>query len=189
MSAGIISDISDSLRKLLQNQLKGLVSSDCVYVESPAEVVISQDSPTLIIFLYQITENHHFKNVDHERVASNQVGRPPFVVDLHYLFIPYGVDRSNEYQILGRVMQALADHPKLSGSDLIGELTGSNQEFHILYQSLGFEEIVRLWNTFYNRPFKTSVSYLVSSAGIDSAIAPETVQPVIQRELHIGMKE
>ena len=182
MSDGVISDISETLRKLLQDKLADLVAPDHVSVESPAEIVLDTN-PWLIIFLYQVTENPHFKYQEPERIASDQISRPPFVVDLHYLFVPYGQNRDNEYQILGRVIQTFSDQPTLRGSWLQGGLAGSDKEFRIVHQSLSLEELVRLWTTFYNRPFKASVSCQVTPVGIDSALAPVTVRPVVERDL------
>ncbi len=185
MSDGVISDISQTLQNLLQDKLSDMVKKGHVCVESPAEIDVVDPSPWLIIFLYQITENPHFKYQEPERIASDQLRRPPFVVDLHYLFVPYGKDRDTEYQILGRVIQTFADHAVLRGSELQGGLAGSDKEFRILHQSLSLEELVRLWTTFYNRPFKASVSYQVTPVGIDSALGPVIVRPVVERDLRI----
>lgn len=184
MSDGVISDISQTLQKLLQDKLSDLVGKGHVSVESPAEIAMD-NTPCLIIFLYQITENPHFKYQEPERIASDQLSRPPFVVDLHYLFVPYGKDRDNEYQILGRVIQTFSDYPTLRGTGLQGGLAGSGKEFRVIHQSLSLEELVRLWTTFYNRPFKASVSYQVTPVGIDSALPPVIVRPVVERDLRI----
>lgn len=185
MSDGVISDISQTLLELLQDKLSDLFTDpDHICVESPAEFDVDK-VPGLIIFLYQVTENPHFKYQEPERIASDQLSRPPFVVDLNYLFVPYGNDRDTEYQILGRVIQALSDHAVLRGTDLKGGLAGSDKEFRILHQSLSLEELARLWTTFYNRPFKTSVSYQVTPVGIDSALGPVIVRPVVERNLRI----
>jgi len=186
MSSGIISDISETLRKLLEDKLAGLVVQENVIVESPAEFTFDVQ-PSLIVFLYQFTENPHFKYQEPGRIASDknseQIKRPPFVVDLHYLLVPYAQTRDNEYHILERVIQTLSDYSTLRGSLLQRGLAGSDQEFRIIHQSLSLEELVRLWTTFYNRPFKASVSCQVTPVGIDSALKPMPVRPVVGREL------
>ena len=183
MSDSVISDISETLCRLLQDRLSDLVAPDHVVTESPAEID-PKTIPAVSIFLFQISENQYLKNLEPERTASDRIKRPPFVVDLHYLFVAYGQSRDNEYHILGRVLQALADQPTLHGTILQGGLAGSGKEFRVIHHSTSLEELVRLWTTFYNRPFKASVSYQVTPVAIDSARAPQAMHPVAERTLH-----
>ena len=71
------------------------------------------------------------------------------------------------------------------GPALQGALAGTDSQFEVTLHSVPLEEILRLWNTFSNRPFKLSVSYLVSGVRIDSVREPVTVEPVLQRDIRV----
>lgn len=177
---GVIADVSETLLKLLQERMRDLVASDHITLASPAEVELDT-SAWLTLFLYQVVENHHLKNLEMERIDSNRLRYPPFVVDLFYLVVAYAQKREDEHRILGRVMQVFASQPALRGSRLQGTLEGSEEELRVLFHPLPLEELLRLWNAFNNKPYKLSISYQVTSVKIDSLLPPLAVQPAVER--------
>jgi hypothetical protein len=180
-----ITDVSDSLLQLLRDNLVGLVTSDHVTLASPADVVFDT-APWLTVFLYQVTPNAHLRNDLPERLDGGNYKPAPTSLDLFYMLIPYANSRDTEYQILGRVVQALASYPVLTGSRLRGSLAGSAEELHVVPTALAMEELLRLWNTFNNRPYKVSLTYQIAAIKIDSLQPPVHVAPVVERSLRVS---
>jgi hypothetical protein len=179
---GAIAGVSETLVKLLQEGLVGLVAPDHITLASPAEVELDT-SPWLGLFLFQVAENHRMKNQSMERLDPLRLQHPAFVVDLSYLVIPYAQTRETEHLILGRVIQVFAGHPVLLGSRLQGSLAGSTEELRVLFHPLSTEELFRLWNAFHTKPFKLSLCYQVSPVKIDTILPPVGVPPVVERTL------
>jgi Pvc16 N-terminal domain len=181
---GAIADTSESLLKLLRDRLSGLVASDHVTLVSPAEIELDT-TPSLAVFLYQVLPNAHLKNLEPERVGAGTLRPAPTTVDLFYLLVPYAQKREDEHKVLGRVIQSLNATPVLRGSWLQGSLLGSDDRIRVLFHPLAFEEHLRLWNAFGNRPFKLSATYLVTPVSIESSAEPFDAPPVVERRLQV----
>lgn len=180
-----IADVSDSLLQLLRDHLGGLVGSDHVTLASPVDVELDT-APWLILFVYQVDSNVHLRNELPERLDSATYRPAPAMLDLYYMLVPYASARDTEYQILGRVVQVLASYPVLTGSLLRGSLAGSAEELHVVPTTLSMEDLLRLWNTFTNRPFKVSLAYQIAAVKLDSLQPPIHVEPVVERSLHVS---
>lgn len=179
-----IADAGESLLKLLRDALAGVVATDHVTLTSPAEIEVDT-APWLAAFLYHMLPNPDLRNVRPERVSGNTLKPPPQWLDLYYLLVPYAQKREDEHKILGRVVQALNATPVLRGSWLTGSLAGTSAEVRVIPHPLGFDETVRLWQLFSNRPYKLSAGYLLTPVAIDSSLAPFTATPVVERQLEV----
>lgn len=180
----VIADASETLLKLLKESLAGIVAPDHVTLASPADIDLD-NNPWLAIFLYQVAENHHLRDLGPERLSDDTMGYPPTVFDLYYLIIPYAATRETEYQILGRAMQTLAANRILKGARLQGSLEGTEEELHVRFHALSLEEMIRLWNSFNTKPYKLSIAYSLSFVKLDSTLAPLTIRPVVERLLRV----
>jgi len=181
---GVVADVSETLLKLLRERLSDLVAADHITPASPAEIDLDT-SPWLAVFLYRIVEHLQLNNEHMERIGENQARRPPFVVDLLYLVVPYAQSREDEQRILGRVIQVFSAQAILRGSWLQGKLAGTDDEFRVVFHPLPHEELLRLWSAFDNKPYKLSICYLVTPVKIDSAAPPISVQPVVERTVRV----
>ncbi|HYH05198.1 MAG TPA: DUF4255 domain-containing protein [Bacillota bacterium] len=181
----VLRDVSDTLKMLFKAHIPELTDENAIVYESPAEIEPST-SAKLSVFLYQITENTHLRNLPPE-FTGNQMHEPPMVVDLYYMFTPYASSRETELIILERVLQILHDRPVLKGEILQGQLRESadNKEIRAVTYQLGFDEINKFWERFPNKPFKLSVAYLLTPVVIASERF-ETFPRVEQRQLNIG---
>jgi hypothetical protein len=179
-----IADVGETLLKVLREQLAPLVAADHITLASPADVELDT-APWLVLFLYQIVANPHLQNPPLIRTEPGRLQFAPLTVDLLYLVVPYAQSRENEHQIMGRVMQIFAAQPVLRGSWLQGSLAGSDEELRVLHHALPLDELLRLWTAFNNKPYKLSVSYLVTPVRIDSARPPISIQPVTQRDVRM----
>ncbi len=184
LGSDVIADVSETLLKLLRDQLAGTIASDHVTLASPAEVEVD-NAPWLAMFLYQVTENQYLKNEPFERIDATQWRIPPYAVDLSYLLVPYAQSRETEQQILGKVLQVFSSHPIIKGSLLQRDLAGTDEELRIVFRPLSLEDMFRLWSAFPNKPYKLSVSYQVTPVRIDSVLPPLTAQPVLEKVVHL----
>lgn len=164
----VINDISNTLLTLLKSNMNGLVSSQHITLLSPAAVAGEEKSPKLFLYLYNISEDEHLKNLAMQQIDSERLQGPPLPLNLFYLLTPYASDHQGELQILGRAMQIFHDNSIVRGSLLQGSLSGTFEEIAILLQQMSLEDMNKLWSMFGGKPYKLSVSYKVSPALIDS---------------------
>jgi len=161
----VISDVSKTLLKLLKDNMQDLLDSNNIVLSSPAEMECVT-APRLSLFLYQVSESLYLKN--QEVLGSNRSQLLPLTLQLFYLLTPYAKTEENEQQILGKSMQVFHDNATLGGSVLQGTLKGSEQVLRLTPQYLTFDELVRIWNAFPEKPYKLSVCYQVSPVETDS---------------------
>lgn len=189
MSYTVIEDVSNTLVNLLRNRMEDVLpppNDQQIVLLSPAEV--EGQSVRLTLFLYAIVENAYLKNEERRVVRSTEMRPPPLSLDLYYLLTTYAdanapADPTLEaHRILGRAMQIFYDNGILSGSVLHERLAARNAELRLSLNPITVEDLTRIWSVFPNRPYRTSVSYLVTPARIDSD-RHEDVQRVLSKEM------
>ena len=150
---------------------------------STPEEMAENDAEGLSVWLYRVARDEERLNAPPERVSYNQVRRAPLPVRLHYLLTPITASADlqggpeTEQVVLGKVLQALNDHPVLRGTDLQGELSGTAAELAVRLEPLTLEEIARVWDAL-DGSYQLSVSYEVSVVQIATDEQPESVAPV-----------
>jgi hypothetical protein len=150
-----------------------------VSLSNPQEM---QDKEGLSLWLYRIVRDDHTLNSPPERLDSSKLQRTPLPFRLHYLVTPIvrtanSSSPETEQKILGRVLQALYDHPVLRSSDLQSDYKGTNVELNVRLEPLSMEEITKIWDVL-DRSYQLSVSYEVSVVYIRSALEPEDIRQV-----------
>ena len=82
----------------------------------PDRITVGPSEPTqLNVFLYQVTPNQAYRNVNLPATDSGggSVDAPPLGLDLHYLLTAYGPNMFVGEIVLGHALQALHDEPVL----------------------------------------------------------------------------
>ena len=184
---GAIADVGETLIELLRDSMEDLVDRESIVLVSPAEID-SKDNVRLSLFLYQILENAHLKNQEMQIRDPTTLTFPPLALELYYMLTSHvssgEQDKTDkmleEHSVLGRAMQVLYDHSILRGSFLKGNLV-REEEMHITITPLSLDEMTKIWSTFQNKPFRTSVCYLVTPVRIDSSRSMG-VQRVVSKE-------
>lgn len=170
-----ITDVGETLVTMLRDRMGDLISREKeIALVSPGDVGAGNDI-RLSLFLFQVAEDGHRRNAERRMVSSERVRNSPLELDLHYLLTAHPSKGSGDptsttkeqHSVLGRAMQVLHDTPVLRGSDLTGSLAGS-QEFRVLQDPKPTDEILNIWNTFAEKPYQPSVSYLVTPITIES---------------------
>ena len=171
-----IADVGETLVELLRGNMQGLIPADSIALVSPGEIE-GKDNIRLSLFLYQVDENIHLKNLEMEKMGSSKLKAPPLTLDIYYMLTSYpspGIqDRTErtqeEHSILGRAMQVLHDNPVLAGSVLKGSLAAHDTELHVVGTSMSLDDMSKIWSTFKEKSFRPSVCYQITPVKIESS--------------------
>jgi hypothetical protein len=115
--SAVLKDLLDS--GLIDHQVTDTLGAG-VLVSSLAPDVVPIDGdgavPRLNLFLYQVTPNAAWRNVDlpSRDASGRRVSNPPLALDLHYLLTAYGIAELQAEVLLGYGMQLLHENPVLS---------------------------------------------------------------------------
>jgi hypothetical protein len=181
----VIKSVGESLQFLLQKNISDLAADDAIIFDSPADID-SGKATKLSIFLYQVVENSFLRNVQSEPVGLDHMRYPPLIIDLHFLFTPYANNRETEFIIFEKIMQILYDHPVLKGNMLHESLKGNgNDEIRVVPNNISFEEINKLWETFPNKAFKLSTSYILTPVRIPSEKPIAAIKRVLEKDIQM----
>lgn len=163
-----------------------------VLLNTPAEMTGSRSG--LSVWLYRVTRDAATLNRPPERISPTRVRPAPLPVRLHYLVAPITGSSANdapetEQVILGKALQALNDHPVLSGTDLRDDFTGTSTVITSRFESLALDDLARIWDAL-TTSYRTSVSYEVTVVDIEapvrSEVGPMVRIPVLGPALIIG---
>lgn len=188
-----IRDVGVSIVALLDREFGDLLQGGTVTLASPGEID-EGGSERLTVYLYRVSENGHTKNAERREIGTEKIKGLPLSLDLHYLVTAHPWTKPNsdttsgtvvedQHLVLGRAMQVMQDNSVLRGSDLEGDLIG-DRELRISMYPEAPDEVMNVWNTFQDRPFRPSVSYLVGPVTIESTIE-QPVHRVTEREVEM----
>jgi hypothetical protein len=143
------------------------------------------------LWLYRVIRDEQRLNDPPLRISATQLRPPPLPLRLHYLVTPFTTranlgDPDTEQYLLGKILQSLHVHSVLRGADLQGELAGSDAELHVRLETLGLDEMSRIWEAL-DGSYQLAVSYEVSVVDIDSAREPDSLAPVQEVLAEIGL--
>lgn len=181
-----IADVGETLIRLLRDNMNDLIPADSVVLMSPADV--EGQEIRLTLFLYSVVENPYLKNQQMRDLSPTQLQYPSLPLDLHYLLtafastqIPERTERTlEEHRILGRAMRIFHDNAIVDGSVLQGNLAGTSEELRIILNTISLEDLTRIWGVFPNRPYRPSISYMVTPVTIDSTRITEAKRVVLR---------
>jgi hypothetical protein len=180
-----ISDVGETLKKLLQDNMDNTFGSGVVTVTPDSPKKIEDDGSTenklLSVFLYRIIENGDSKNRPTFPISSTEIASKPLVVDLYYMITAYGADDDNRSRILGRGMQILYENPILLGVMLQKQLEGTSEEIRVSFNPMTQEMITQVWQAM-EVSMRVSAFYLVTPVMIESAPV-KSAERIKEREL------
>lgn len=151
-----------------------------VFLNSPAEMTGNRSG--LSVWLYRVTRDESTLNRPPERISPTRMRPAPLPVRLHYLLAPIIVSNAvdspeTEQVILGKALQALHDHPQLSGVDLKDDLQGTRAVATARFEALTIDELARIWDALATS-YRTSVSFEVTVVDIEAPIREQIGLPV-----------
>jgi hypothetical protein len=123
-----------------------------------ADVILTDASVQVLIFLYRASINHHLRNVG--RAATPDMRPVPLSVDLHYLFTFWAGTSDNEQLALAWTMRQLHEMPMLDGSTLSREAAWTPDDLiQLIPEEISAEDMMRIWDTLEPR-YRLSLSYI-----------------------------
>ena len=181
---GTIADVSDTLRKVLTDALQPLDPMNPPIADvSDLQGKIPTAPARITIFLFETVEDPSARNRPPvlSPVQPNQIlkKKPPMALLLRYMLTPWSGDRLTDHRLLGRAMQVLYNNPVLSGTQLLGQLAGTDQALKVSLSPLTIEERARVWYAI-QQPYHLSVTYEVRVVNLD-AIDADPLTSISQR--------
>jgi len=196
-----IATVTAALYQILIGPVQAAVSGATVGFRRPDRTSGEKGTPHVNTYLYQVTPNAAFRNVDlpTRRADGTLVKQPIAALDLHYLFTFHGSDDQLEPQLmLGAVAGALQAQPLLSPQNIQSAVTNfsflttsdlGNQVERIRFTptSLSLEEFSKLWSAFFQVEYTLSAAYQASVVLIESdQTPPQEALPVQSRRLYVA---
>lgn len=154
----------------------------------------SLSNPTLNIFLYQITPNTGWGNVDlaSRSYSGDRSTNPPMALDIHYILSAYAEDDLHAEMLLGGAMHLLHEMPGLDRSRIIEALTPLTSDLRecgladqverikITPEHLNSEEMSKLWSAIQSN-YRPSIVYQASVVLIREERPKRSPLPVLVR--------
>jgi hypothetical protein len=188
---------TETLRYVL-TQAVAPVGGATVTTGKPTPPPAGDAAPRVNIFLYQVTPNAHWANMDvPTRDARGQlVQKTRAAYDLHYLFTFYGEDATqDDQQLLGLVAQTLHAQPILT-RDLVRAAVNANsflaqsnladevELVRVTPARLSLDELAKVWSLFFELHYELSVAYTGSVVFVEADDeVPRAVLPVLDRDI------
>jgi hypothetical protein len=201
-----IAGVSAVLQSMLTG-LKGELSTALgvapdITALAPEDVTQTKDAkPCLNLFLYQVTPNSAWRNVNHPSrdAAGNRVANPPLALDLHYLLTAYGSADLQAEVLLGYGMQLLHETPVLA-RDLIRSilnpavppvlpiyqaletvgLADQIEQIKVALAAMNTEELSKLW-TALQAQYRPTATYIATVVLIEANGTARSPLPVLSR--------
>jgi uncharacterized protein DUF4255 len=195
---------------VLQSMLTGLKSdlstalgvAPDITALAPEDVTQTKDAkPCLNLFLYQVTPNPGWRNVNHPSrdAAGDRIANPPLALDLHYLLTAYGSADLQAEVLLGYGMQLLHETPVLA-RDLIRSilnpaippvlpiyqalqtvgLADQIEQIKVTLAAMNTEELSKLW-TALQAQYRPTATYIATVVLIEASRAARSPLPVLSR--------
>lgn len=198
-----IATVTAALQQLLQDPVKNAVSGATVGFSRPDGSSSGGTSPMVNVYLYQVTPNAAYRNMDlpTRRSDGTLVKKTLTALDLHYLFTFQGSDAALEPQrMLGAVANTLDDQPLLSTQNIQAAITApqfssflgssdlANQIERVRFTptALTLEEFSKLWSAFFQVEYSLSAAYQASLVLIQSEDMPQEALPVQARNVYVS---
>ncbi|WP_019503897.1 DUF4255 domain-containing protein [Pleurocapsa sp. PCC 7319] len=160
-------DLDDSLKKLLEAELLGVLSDSVTVVfDTPDDKFNPPNQRTVNFFLYDIQENRDLRNnewfIRRQPNGVVQKNLPPVRVDCSYMVTAWSGDAESEHSLLGEVMKVLLRHPTLPDSVLTGSLAGQEPPLPTsALQPAKLQSLGEFWQALGGKP-KAALHYTVT---------------------------
>jgi hypothetical protein len=177
-----IATVTATLRRLLEREI-GIEVPGITVTTQPPDTVPAPTPDGLNIFMYQVTLNNGYANLDLPRLdpEGNLVGASLTGLNLHFLLTAYGAG-NNELQaqkIIGSAIRILSENPAITREAINitkstepgfadSDLSDQKEIVKITPQPLSLDEITKLWSSFFQTHYRISVAYIATVVLLDS---------------------
>jgi hypothetical protein len=195
-----IATVTAALYEVLLTPVQAAVAGATVRFRRPDRTSGQDGTPHVNAYLYQVTPNAAFRNVDlpTRRADGTLVKQPVAALDLHYLFTFHGSDDQLEPQLmLGAVAGTLQAQPVLSPLNIqsattkftflnTSDLANQVERIRFTPTALSLEEFSKLWSAFFQVEYSLSAAYQASVVLISDETPPQEALPVQQRKIYVA---
>jgi hypothetical protein len=205
--AGVTAVLKDLLDTGLVEEVGNAMGTQILVTSmAPDRVPIegAEAKPRLNLFLYQVTPNAGWRNVDlpSRDASGRRTSNPPLALDLHYLLTAYGFEELHAEVLLGYGLQVLHENPVLTRGAIRASqvLTAAKLDFlpaifkalrntdlaeqiemlKIAPWSMNMEEMSRLWSALTAR-YRPTSAFQVSVVLIEPRTPAVSPLPVLTR--------
>jgi hypothetical protein len=161
----VISDVTETLAQLL--------SGLSVTFDSPAELGGTAPFSKINLYLYQVVEQPHTKNVPRIARDDKSMEYPPLTLNLYYLLTPYANEPASAHKVLGDAMRIFYDNAIVRDAQLTPALRLVTDRLSIVLMPTKLEELTRIWNAM-QAAYRLSVCYEVRVVPIESTVVTQT---------------
>ena len=196
-----IATVTATLAQVLQGEVEKDVPGTTVTTARPDAANAALGGTRVNVYLYQVTPNAAWRNMDLPTRADNGrlMQKPRVALDLHYLFTFYGNEAQHEPQrMLGSTVRALHSKPILMREQIRSTVNSPAFPFLALSNlaedielvkftptSLTLEELSKLWAVFFQTQYTLSVTYQGTVVLIETDDTPSTSLPVLDRNVYV----
>jgi hypothetical protein len=184
--------VSEALRRKLVDG--GILSEDKIRFNSPDNRPELAE-PYLLVYLYCVSEDPSLRNYEEPSPYVSTEGRvseyaevdyPPTVLDLHYLFIPYGADPAFEMMMIGGIKRIFRNQPIIQPEYL--PLPMRATQLRAVSNNPDMDYIYQLWSLFSSTSYKLSVIYTVTPVVVHSGEDTKVVRTTQVDEVYYRAK-
>jgi Pvc16 N-terminal domain/IPT/TIG domain len=205
-AAGVVAIVRALLQNAVTDQLStALNATPGVTALPPDRVTVgAAEAPQLNVFLYHVSFNQGWRNVDlpSRNPSGVLVSNPPLPLDLHFLMSAYGKSEFDGEILLGWAMQVLHETPVLTrsliqstlqamaapvagGAPVASELAAiatttlaqQTELIRIVPESVSTEDIWKLWTAF-QASYRATAAYRASVVLISATNSVRSALPV-----------
>src|SRR5260370_24164449 len=127
----VIRDVGQSLLGVLRAELSNARAKGKAHLATPTAEFLRKNSPCIVLYLYGLRPSFEVRKdenwqleeeiTDDKRETHVVRYAPPPDLTLNYLLTAAADHLAAEHQLLPLGMRAFLDHPRLSGSALVGD--------------------------------------------------------------------
>jgi hypothetical protein len=189
----MIKDLDNSLKKLLEVELLGVLSNVVQVLFDPPDESFRPPPGTVNFFLYDIRENLELRSNEWqiERQSNGVVNRklPLVRVDCSYLVTAWSGDVESEHSLLGEVMKVLLRYPTLPEGVLQGSLSGQEPPLPTCsLQPARLQSLGEFWQALGGKP-KATLHYTVTISVDPYKSVEEPLVTDVQSRLRAGLDQ
>ncbi len=156
-----LASVTRSLKKLLETNInENWTDSETAVTATPlAPDKVGAETNHLSVFLYHVSEDPHYKNIEGPGIGGRNIARTPMALSLYYILTPIHEAESEEapfilQTLMGWALKTLHDYPIITKDTVIAEeaiLTGdmaeNNNSMQIILRPVTPEEALAFWGS------------------------------------------
>ena len=163
-----VAHVVDSILFVLRSKLQPLVSASQILAARPDQFDAFREptQPVVTVFLYRISVHEETRNSCKRVLPNGRTTRPLLPLNFHFMVTPWAHRISDEYLIMGRILQALYDAAELGTAQLQGDSWETDDSIQLVFDSVPLDDHFRIWETT-ELPYRLSSTFIARVIGLE----------------------